>query len=73
MTKAEIEAVPERVKTWPIERQEEAARMLLLMEATGTYELGHEEIAALSNVFDGERRDGIVRQEQVAAIVRRLN
>lgn len=45
MTKTEIESVLERVKTWPLPRQEDAARTLLRMEELGTtpYTLSPEE------------------------------
>jgi hypothetical protein len=36
MTKDQIEAVFERVKTWPPERQEDAVAMLLRMEEQNT-------------------------------------
>ena len=49
MTKAEIDAVLERVRTWPAERQEDAVRVLLEMEAEGTevYKLSDDERAAI--------------------------
>lgn len=45
MTKAEIDAVLDRVKTWPRERQEEIAAALLQVEAGGAevYRLSDEE------------------------------
>ncbi len=43
MTKDEIQAVLERVRSWPQERQEDAARVLLAMEeAPGVYVLDEE-------------------------------
>ena len=41
MSKDQVKAVLERVLTWPIERQEDAAKALLLMEAQdeSTYRL----------------------------------
>jgi hypothetical protein len=36
MTKEQIDDVLERVRTWPPGRQEDAARLLLEMEAAGT-------------------------------------
>lgn len=45
MTKHEIETVLERVKTWPIDRQEDAVKTLLRMEELGTapYRMSPEE------------------------------
>ena len=49
MTKTEIDAVLDRVKTWPAEKQEEAMRVLLEIEADaevgGIYRLSPEELA----------------------------
>jgi hypothetical protein len=60
MTKDQIDAVLDRVHSWPRERQEDAARVLLAMEAEGTelYALSAEERAdlkdALAEVARGE-------------------
>jgi hypothetical protein len=42
-----VKAVLDRVLTWPIERQEDAARVLLLMESQdeSTYRLTDEQVA----------------------------
>ena len=47
MTKAQITAVIERVRTWPKERQEDAARLLLEMEKQdkSAYRLTDEQLA----------------------------
>ena len=47
MTKAEIKVVLDRVLTWPIERQEDAARVLALMEEqdASPYRLTDEQLA----------------------------
>jgi hypothetical protein len=60
MTKEQIEKVLDRVRTWPQSRQEDAAQVLLAMEAqdVGLYRLSDEERAdieaALEEVFRGE-------------------
>jgi hypothetical protein len=47
MTKAEIKVVLDRVLTWPIERQADAARVLALMEEqdASPYRLTDEQLA----------------------------
>ena len=47
MKKDQISAVLERVRTWPAERQEDAARLLLEMEAqdASPYRLTDEQLA----------------------------
>jgi hypothetical protein len=47
MTKAEIKVVLDRVLTWPTERQEDAARVLTLMEEqdASPYQLTDEQLA----------------------------
>jgi hypothetical protein len=47
MTKDQIAAVLERVRTWPEKRQEDAARVLLEMEAQdrSAYQLTDEQLA----------------------------
>lgn len=49
MKKDQIAAVLERVRTWPAERQEDAARLLLEMEAqdASPYRLNDEQVAEL--------------------------
>lgn len=53
MTKDQIDAVFRRVAAWPSARQEDAARLLLTMEAEGTeaYALSEEERADLANAL----------------------
>ena len=50
MTKEQIEAILERVRTWPRERQEDAANILLRMEEQNAieYELTEDELADLA-------------------------
>jgi hypothetical protein len=47
MTKDQITAVLERVRTWPEKRQEDAARVLIEMEAqdTSAYHITDEQLA----------------------------
>lgn len=69
MTREQITSVLDRVQSWPKERQEDAARLLLAMEAEGPgeYALSEEERldieAALAEVARGE----IASDEDVAA------
>lgn len=72
-TKAEIEAVLERVRTWPVERQEDAARILLEMEAqgTGVYELSAEELADIEEGMAEIRRGEFASDEEVAELFNR--
>jgi len=70
MTKAEIDAVLDRVKTWPPERQEDAVRVLLQMEAQGTevYVLSDDERAAIEEGMAQARRGEFASDEEVAAL-----
>jgi predicted transcriptional regulator len=70
MTKAEIDAVLDRVKTWPPERQEEAMRVLLEIEAEGTevYVLSDDERAAIEEGMAQARRGEFASDEEVAAL-----
>jgi hypothetical protein len=47
MTKEQVKAVLDRVLTWPVERQEDAARVLIEMEEqdTSTYQLTDDQLA----------------------------
>lgn len=69
MTKQEIEAVFDRVRTWPEERQDAAAQMLLRMEevAMDFYELSDDEQRALD---EGEA-SGLASDEEVEATFNR--
>lgn len=73
LTKAEIDAVIERVRAWPGERQEEAARVLLEMEAQGTevYQLSEDELADLEEGLREIERGEVASDEQVAALFNR--
>ncbi len=70
MTKDEIQAVLERVRSWPQERQEDAARVLLAMEeeAQGIYVLDEEEAADIDAAEEEIRRgEPPVPDEEVRA------
>ena len=71
MTKEQIRAVLDRVLTWPAERQEDAARMLLAMEEeaqSGIYELDEEEAADIDAAEEEIRRgDPRIPHEEVKA------
>jgi DNA-binding PadR family transcriptional regulator len=47
MSKEQVKAVLDRVLTWPIERQEDAAKVLMLMESQdeSVYRLTDEQVA----------------------------
>ena len=73
MNKAQIDSILDRVRTWPEERQEDAARILLAMEGEegGLYRLSDEERgevrAALAEIERGE----VASDEEVAAVFTR--
>jgi predicted transcriptional regulator len=73
MTKTEIDAVLERVRTWPAERQEDAARILLEMEAQGTevYQLSEDELADIEDGLKEIERGEVATDEEVAALFNR--
>ena len=74
MTKAEIDEVLDRVKTWPAERQEEAMRVLLEMEAgaASVYELSPEELADIEEGMAEVRRGEFATDDEVAAMFARF-
>jgi predicted transcriptional regulator len=68
MTKEQIEAVLERVKTWPEERQEDAAAVLLAMEeANEDDELTDEDWADLEEGLAEADRGELVPEEEMKA------
>jgi predicted transcriptional regulator len=73
MTKAEIDAVLDRVRSWPPERQEDAVRVLLELEAQGTeiYQLSEEELADIEEGLREIERGEVATDEQVAAMYNR--
>jgi predicted transcriptional regulator len=73
MMKSEIDAVLDRVRTWPPERQEDAVRVLLEMEAQGTrvHQLSEDELAAIEEGMGEARRGEFASDEEVAALFNR--
>ncbi len=73
MTKEQIEAVLGRFRSWPIERQEEAALMLLAFEeeAGRPYELSDGELKDIQQGIAEEERGEIATDAEVDALRRR--
>ena len=73
MTKDEIEQVFERVRTWSMERQEEAAAMLLVLEEQGTElcELTEEERADIEAALEEVERGDLATDDEVQAVFNR--
>lgn len=70
MTKQEIEAVLDRVRMWPHERQEIVAAAVLDMERqeTDIYELSDEELADIEEALAEADRGEFASEEDVAAL-----
>lgn len=70
MTKEQIDVVLEKVRSWPMEDQEELAEVVREIEArrTGVYVLSDEERAAIEDA----ERSGLATKEEVAAFWKRL-
>lgn len=70
MTRDQINSVLERVHSWPLQRQEDAARLLLAIEAQDTevYVLSDEERADLSAALDEVERGEVADEAEVAAV-----
>jgi hypothetical protein len=73
MTKAQIKDVLDRVLTWPVERQQDAADMLLLLEAQEgeLYHPTDEEWVAIQEGLDQARRGEFVSDEEMEAFWKR--
>ena len=73
MTKTEIDAVLDRVRTWSPERQADAAQLLLAMEGqNGTvYKLSPEELADIEESLREADRGEFATDEEVAAMFNR--
>jgi hypothetical protein len=73
MTKEQIDSVLDRVRTWPPERQKDAVRVLLQMEAAGTKVcvLSDEERAEIEQSLEEARRGEFATDEEVAAVFNR--
>jgi predicted transcriptional regulator len=70
MTKQEIDAVLDRVRTWPLQRQEDAIRVLLRLEEQGadTHELTAEELAEIELAEAEAERGEFASDEEMAAL-----
>jgi hypothetical protein len=73
MSKDQIEAVLERVRSFPLPRQEDAARMLLAMEseAVGTYDLSGEERADLEAALEEIARGDLATEAEIETVFAR--
>jgi hypothetical protein len=69
MTREQIKAVLDRVLTWPPERQQDAADMLLLLEAQEGefYHPSEEEWEAIQEGVEEARRGDVVSREDIDA------
>jgi hypothetical protein len=59
MSKEQVKAILDRVLTWPEQRQEDAAKMLMLMESTdqSAYRLTDEQVAEVRRrIADPDRK-----------------
>jgi hypothetical protein len=70
MTKDQVKEVLDRVLTWPRERQEDAAQMLLALEAREgeLYHPGDDEWAAIEEGFAQAKRCDAVSVDEVASL-----
>jgi hypothetical protein len=70
MTKEQIDAVFERVRTWRLERQEDAARTLLILEQQSRFfeHMTEEEWADLEEALAEAEREEPVPDEEVQAL-----
>jgi hypothetical protein len=73
MTKEQIKAVLDRVLTWPPERQEDAAEMLMLLEAQEgeLYHPSDDEWAAIQEGLEQAKRGEFVPDEEMDALWKR--
>jgi hypothetical protein len=74
MTKAQIKAVLDRVLSWPPERQQDAAEMLLMLEAQEgeLYHPSDEEWLAIQEGLDQARRGEFASDEEMEALWKRF-
>ena len=70
MTKDQIDAILDRIHSWPRSRQEDAARLLLAMEAQdgSVYELSEKERADLEAALAEMARGEFATDEEIAAV-----
>jgi predicted transcriptional regulator len=74
MTKAEIKAVLDRVLSWPAERQQDAAEMLLMLEAEkgDLYHPSEDEWIAIQEGLDQANRGEFASDEEMEALWKRF-
>jgi hypothetical protein len=74
MTKDQVEAVFDRVRSWPAERQEQAARILVAFEerASGRYRLDADEAADIDAALEEDARGEFASDAEVEALFARL-
>jgi hypothetical protein len=74
MSKEQVKAVLDRVLTWPSERQEDAAKLLLLMESQdeSVYRLTDEQVAEVRRRRDDKNAPGLTLDEFKQRLHRRL-
>ncbi len=70
MTKDQVKEVLDRVLTWPRERQEDAAQMLLELEAREGefYHPGNDEWAAIEEGLRQAKRGEAISADEIAAL-----
>jgi predicted transcriptional regulator len=74
MTKEQIQAVFERVQTWPAEKQEMAARLLLYIESDEEIDEDFLEVedAEMTEALDAADRGEFLTDEEVTAFFARF-
>jgi hypothetical protein len=72
MTKAQVKEILDRVLTWPPERQEDAAQLLLELEAREGefYHPSDEEWAAIEEGLAQARRGEFISADEIAALLK---
>lgn len=70
MKKSEIDQILDRVRTWPMPRQQDAARILLAMEAQDPrpYQLSDDERADIDAALEEFARGEIATDEEVGRV-----
>jgi predicted transcriptional regulator len=71
MTKDQVKEVLDRVLAWPPERQEDAAQLLLMLEAQGEfYHPDDDEWAAIEEGLAQAKRGEFVSADEIAALLK---
>lgn len=75
MTKEQIEEILNRVRTWPADRQEVAANILLGMEASDIepLDMTPEEVADLEDALAEADRGEFATEEEVRTVFKRYS